>query len=112
MAIEKIATIHYDSAPMPQRSCFVHPNITYTVTLIHVLHSNSSFGNKGTCGLLTKGFDSLYLMIRKGVLLLLTAIHLTSGKFLLISLGSKHQINNFNGKNKLFPITRGTNFKV
>ena len=37
-------------------------------------------------------------MIRKGVLLLLFTIHLTSVKFLLIRLGNKHQINNFNGK--------------
>ena len=27
MAKEKLASIHYDSAPRPQRSCFVHPNI-------------------------------------------------------------------------------------
>merc|ERR1712037_961705 len=37
------------------------------------------------------------IMIRKGVLLFLIAIQLTSGKFLLIRLGGRHQINNFHG---------------
>ena len=58
----QLVTIHYDSAPRPQRSCFAHPNI-YTVTLIHVLHSNLSFNNykQGHLWIVNKkGFDSLY----------------------------------------------------